>query len=446
MKVLLTSGSGFPGINMARYLVKRLKENKMKTLFKVLVLVIVLVIASVIGFTSYQFNMFKPQPVTEKVDPDNLKYFQESYVDCRQSFINQASKMKDIYQDVQISALNIESSKDQDLTIDYCYIPAQKRFKRLLILTSGVHGIEGYVGSAVQQMFLKELVDENSLDDLGLLFIHGINPYGFKYKRRFTENNVDLNRNSSTDNSLYESVNQGYSVLDTWLNQKQKVNLTSFRNFFFQLGTIQKIIKYSMPVLRQAVMQGQYRNEKGFYFGGKALEPSVKAVTPLIRQVAGHYDMVFNIDLHTGYGANGVMHLFPNPLEDEKKKAKIENIFSGTHIDWGDSDDFYTVTGDFTTYVGDIIPEKYYLPMMFEFGTMDTQTTMGSIKALHNVVIENQGAQIGYKSQKDEKEVKSRYLESYYPSSEAWRSKAIDDARQMFLQAVKKYQETDIEE
>ncbi len=155
-----------------------------------------------------------------------------------------------------------------------------------MILTSAVHGIEGYVGSAVQQMFLKELVKENSLDDLGLLFIHGINPYGFKYKRRVTENNVDLNRNCSTDNSVFESVNQGYSDLNTWLNQKQKVNLTSFGNFFFQLNAIQKIIKYSMGTLRQAILQGQYQYEKGVYFGGKALEPSVKAVTPLIQQTA----------------------------------------------------------------------------------------------------------------------------------------------------------------
>jgi len=418
----------------------------MKTFFKVIFILVILVIAGVIGFTTYQFNMYKPQAVTQKVNPDNLAYFQESYIDCRKSFLAEADKMKEIYHNVKISSLKVESKVDRDLTIDYCYIPAQKRFKRLLILTSAVHGVEGYVGSAVQQMFLKELVKENGLDDLGLLIIHGVNPYGFKYKRRVTENNVDLNRNSSMDNSLFESVNEGYNDLNTFLNQKQEVNLTGFGNFFFQLDAIQKIIKYSMGTLRQAILQGQYQYEKGVYFGGKALEPSVKAVTPLIQQTAQHYNMVFNIDLHTGYGANGTMHLFPNPLKDEKKKVKIENIFSGTHIVWGDGDDFYTVTGDFTTYVRDIIPEKYYLTMVFEFGTLDTQKTMGAIKALHNVMIENQGVQNGYKSRKDEKGVKSRYLEGYYPSSESWRSKAINDARKTLLQAVKKYQETDVAE
>ena len=412
----------------------------MKTIIKVIVIGLIVIIAGVIGFTTYQFNTYKPQAVTQKVNLDNLKYFQESYDDCRKSFLAEADKIKGIYKNVNISNLKIESKVDPDLTIDYCYIPAQKTFERLLILTSAVHGVEGYVGSAVQQMFLKELLREIRLDNLGLLLIHGINPYGFKYKRRVTENNVDLNRNCSTDKTLFKSVNSGYSDLNGMLNPAKKANIRSVGNIFFQLNAIQKIIQYSMGTLRQAVLQGQYQYEKGVYFGGKELEPSIKAVTPLIQDIAQNYDMVFNIDLHTGYGKRGTMHLFPNPMKDKKKKEKIETIFSETHIDWGDGDDFYTVTGDFTTYVGQIIPEKYYLTMVFEFGTLDSQVTMGAIKSLHNVILENQGVHFGYKSKKDEAGVKNRYLEGYYPSSRSWRSKAIIDARKTLLQAVKKYQ------
>jgi len=418
----------------------------MKTFFKVICMGLILVIAGAVTITTYLFNTYEPQVIAEKVTQDNLQYFQESYEDCRNSFIDKAIKKKELFRDVQISSLTIESLKDRDLTIDYCYIPAQKSFKRLMILTSAVHGIEGYVGSAVQQMFLKELVKENSLDDMGVLLIHGVNPYGFKYNRRFTENNVDLNRNSSTDESLFESVNQGYNDLNLFLNYKKKVNQFSLDQFFFPINAILKIIRHSMGTLRQAVIQGQYQHEKGIYFGGKALEPSIKAVTPLIQQTARQYDGVFNIDLHTGYGANGTLHLFPNPQKDEKKKATVESIFKGYHIDWGDGDDFYTITGDFATYAGQIIPEKYYLTMTFEFGTLDTQTTMGSLRALHNVMIENQGTQYGYKSKKVEERVKSRYLEGYYPSSKAWRSKVIRDARQILLQAVKNYRTTDVRE
>jgi len=414
----------------------------MKTFFKIIIIGLLVVVAGLITVTTYQFNTYTPQAITQEVNPADLKYFQESYVDCRSQFLDQANKIKADYAGVQITALKVESQVDSDLTIDYCYIPAQKSYERLLILTSAVHGVEGYVGSAIQQMFLNELVKEIDMDDMGVLIIHGINPYGFKYKRRVSENNVDLNRNCSTDPALYSSVNEGYKALNIFLNQKTKVNLTRFDNIFFQVTAIQKIIKYGMSSLRQAVLQGQYQFEKGVYFGGKALEPPVLAVTPLIQKIAQPYKMVFDIDLHTGYGANGTLHLFPDPLKDPEKKAKIENIFSGTRIDWGDTDDFYTVTGSFTSYVGQIIPEKYYMTMTFEFGTLDTQSKMGIIKALHNVMIENQGVQNGYQTEKDETGVKSRYVEGYYPSSEAWRSKAINDARELLKQAMGKYSDT----
>jgi uncharacterized protein YxeA len=147
----------------------------MKKIFKVIFIGLIVIIVSIIGFTTFQFNTYKPQAVTQKVNSDNLQYFQESYDDCRKSFLAEAYKTKGIYKNVSISNLKIESKVDSDLTIDYCYIPAQKTFKRLFILTSAVHGVEGYVGSAVQQMFLNELLKKISLDNMGLLLIHGIN-------------------------------------------------------------------------------------------------------------------------------------------------------------------------------------------------------------------------------------------------------------------------------
>ena len=173
---------------------------------------------------------------------------------------------------------------------------------------------------------------------------------------------------------------------------------------------------------------------------GNTLEPSIKAITPLLKQVAKNYEIVFNIDLHTGYGARGTLHLFPNPVKDKKIKQDLENIFSEKHIDWGVDDDFYTVTGDFSTYIGQVLSRKYYLPMAFEFGTLDSQTTMGSIKSLHNMIVENQGFHHGYKTRKDELRIKTDVLEMYYPSSKNWRSKVIQDARKILSQAMKKFE------
>jgi len=411
----------------------------MKKFLKIIFILFVILILGVIGITTYQYNTYKPVAVKQPADLKNLIYFQDSYEECRKSFILSASKITGKYENVLISKLKVESKKDQDLTIDYCYIPAQNKFKRLLILSSAVHGIEGYVGSAVQQMFMEELLEKTDLSDLGVLLIHGMNPYGFKYKRRVSENNVDLNRNCSKDNKLYKSINTGYSDLNTMLNPKEPVSLTSIKNIFFQLDAIQKILQYSMGTLRQAVLQGQYQYPDGLYFGGNELEPSIKVVAPVIKQIAQNYEVVFNIDLHTGYGARGTLHLFPNPVKDEKLKKDLETIFSGNNIDWGDSDDFYTVTGDFSSYIGKIIEEQYYLPMAFEFGTLDSQTTMGSIKSLHNMIVENQGFHHKYKTEKDKTKITENVVEMYYPSSKNWRSKAIEDARIILSKSLKEF-------
>jgi len=412
----------------------------MKNLFKVVFVLLVLAVLCVVGITTYQYNTYAPNAVTQEAVSNNLVYFQSSYEECRKAFLLSADKIKNKFKNVKISKLKVESTKDPDLTINYCYVPAKKKFKRLLILSSAVHGIEGYVGSAVQQMFMNELIGSVNLTDTGVLFIHGINPYGFKYNRRVSENNVDLNRNCSKDNRLYKSVNAGYSDLYDMLNPKGKVSLTSVGNVFFQINAIRKIIQYSMKTLRQAILQGQYQYQEGLYFGGNALEPSIKTVTPLLKEVAKNYEIVLNIDLHTGYGSRGTLHLFPMPIEDKKIKKDLENIFSDNHIDWGDEDDFYTVTGDFTSYIGQVLPGKYYLPMGFEFGTLDSQTTMGSITSLHNMIVENQGFHHGYKTTKDESKINTDVLEMYYPSSENWRSKAIEDARRILSQAVKQFE------
>jgi len=411
----------------------------MKTVLKILGAGVLLIIVAVIGITSYQFNAYTPQVIDRELDPVNLSYFQESYSECRDAFIRATDDVKSRYKKVDLSSIRIDSPTDTNLTIDWCHIPAQKETKRLLILTSAVHGVEGYAGSAIQQMFLKELIDDQYMEDMGILLIHAVNPYGFMNNRRFTENNVDLNRNCSNTPDLYSSENSGYAELNLFLNPEKEVNLTGFDNLFFHLAAVGQIAKKSMGVLRQAVLQGQYQFEKGVYFGGNELEPSIVAVTELVQDIAEPYETVLSIDLHTGYGTNGTLHLFPDPLKDVKKRARIENVFEGNSIDWGDSDDFYVVTGSFASYLGTLIPEKDYLTMTFEFGTLDTKTTMGSIRALHNVIVENQGVQYGYKSAQTEVDVKSRYLEGYYPSSEKWRSKVVQDTRSLLSQTLDKY-------
>ncbi len=216
------------------------------TLFSLLILVIIaLAIVHII------YTTFSPGDKDVPVNASNLAYFQESYGDCRQSFLAEAGLAPGQYDHAELFSVRVPSQSDPDLFIDFLYLPPLHDSGKLLVLSSGVHGVEGFTGSAVQQMFLRELLTQEVLMETGILFMHSVNPYGFKHLRRVTENNVDLNRGSGTDPSLFETSNPGYGVLNDMLNPQGKVSTLSLRNQFFYLITISKMLKESMGVLRQ---------------------------------------------------------------------------------------------------------------------------------------------------------------------------------------------------
>ncbi len=288
-------------------------------------------------------------------------------------------------------------------------------------------------------MFIKEIIKPGIVENMGIVLIHSMNPYGFKYRRRVTENNVDLNRNSDTDKKLFSTKNSGYVKINRFLNPERKVDMGTIGNKFFVITAVKKILSASMSTLRQAILQGQYTIEKGIYFGGKDFEPQILQIKSYIKKKLSNYKYALAIDLHTGYGKRGNSHLFPNPIKDKKIKEAVKSVFKGYHIDWGDSGDFYTISGSFVDFVVKISPEKKVLPMLIECGTLNTQTTMGSIKSLHNSIIENQGFHFGYGSKKDEKIVKKRYLEMFFPSSKGWRSEVIKSNRKILSDAVSNF-------
>ncbi|MBO5178573.1 MAG: DUF2817 domain-containing protein [Lachnospiraceae bacterium] len=69
------------------------------------------------------------------------------------------------------------------LYIDTVYVPAQEK-KNLIVLTTGVHGIEGYIGSVILDVFWDEVYPTLDKENTGVLVIANVNPYGMKYHRR----------------------------------------------------------------------------------------------------------------------------------------------------------------------------------------------------------------------------------------------------------------------
>ena len=75
-----------------------------------------------------------------------------------------------------------------------------------------------------------ELLPELDLSRLSVLMLHAVNPWGYRHRRRVSENNVDLNRNFAVGDELFDLVNQPYADIDDFLNPTQPVSLQSIED------------------------------------------------------------------------------------------------------------------------------------------------------------------------------------------------------------------------
>ena len=189
--------------------------------------------------------------------------------------------------------------KDIETTVDYMFLH-NKLSKKLHILISGTHGVEGYAGSALQFQTLQNLLDKSanvSEQTTSYLFIHSLNPYGFKNNRRFTKNNVDLNRNylqanEFNDTSYPEEI---FTLISTFLYSFQFVFL-----FFCTL------FKFGYTKSREYIVKGQYSYKSGLFYGGKKREQNIDVLEKILSIVDyNHFTDIYIFDIHTGLGAYG---------------------------------------------------------------------------------------------------------------------------------------------
>ena len=366
-------------------------------------------------------------------------YFLDTYEASRDAFVQVSREYVQSNPGSIYNFINFESKLD-GLTIDYLYIPHTNNPKGLVIVTSGVHGVEGFAGSAVQRMFVKEILSKTKYPNLGILFVHGVNPYGFKKKLRVTENNIDLNRNFALDRSFFDIPNEGYERLNDFLNPQSPVDSGFLDRLFYYYSSAKELIKYSKKDLRQSIVQGQYKNERGIFFGGKKPEPHVDLFQRIVLNFSERFEAIFHIDLHTGFGERGKLHLFGSSKIPERAKDKLNLIFRGKKIDWGTDKDFYDVNGDFGQFIVKLFEnKKWVLPMTFEYGTLNSQTLWGGLEVLYRVRAENQGRLYGYKNSRSEINTKNSFLEMFYPSDTEWREKILNQSREILPEVLHRF-------
>lgn len=173
--------------------------------------------------------------------------------------------------------------------------------KNALLIFSGTHGPEGFVGSAAQIALLDALAAQAQALAVRIVLVHAINPWGFAHVSRTTENNVDLNRNF-IDWRSPPPANPPYAELhpalcpSEWSPQALEA-ANAGRNAW--------IAKHGLDAYVDVTSRGQYTHADGVHYGGTGREWSNHTLEALIGRHLDGVQRIALIDWHTGLGEPG---------------------------------------------------------------------------------------------------------------------------------------------
>ena len=393
-----------------------------KTCFRLLgILAALIVIATLIGPGIILKAVRQPEPAESYAYSDS---FYESYDEIRAHLQKLTANLG-----TELSSHAIDEA--DGLYIDSFYLPGTESHTNLIVLTTGVHGMEGYIGATMLDVFFREIYPTLDPSDTGVLVVANVNPYGMKYFRRYNENNVDLNRNFILDWDSFDlSSNKEYPKVDTFLGPTGKIGNGLWHEVGFYLSLGKTAITDGADTISDALLTGQYEYPQGVYYGGNGDEASTAYLKDVFSQcLDSDYENIVHIDLHSGYGPRYNMVIF-NSVYETMNEADSQEAFGYDHIIAYDSEAFYATTGDTTDFFYRLADQKQanasLFSTCFEFGTIG-DTFFDTILSLKYTIDENRNHWYPTDNATSAEIVRQNYLELFYPTETEWREKTVED-------------------
>ncbi len=333
------------------------------------------------------------------------------YEEAREAFITAAEKSGYRHLRLRIPHENTEFFQD--------YALLRRDPKRLLVHLSGVHGIEGYVGSAVQCSLLAETPKE---DGPSLLFIHAVNPYGMAFYRRANSKNVDLNRNFRTGPA---KPNPDYKYFNSYLNPQNRLQ--------FLTGPLSAFVhrhRFGAARTSMAIASGQVENPKGLFYMGTSVQKEVIHCQEFLKSHGSSAQEIVVIDLHTGLGEFGEEVLIAeNGTRDEVFFAKVFD--QPTIVPDPETNGIYDNQGPLSSAFRAALPSSKVHYVVQEFGTL---SAFSNINALRK---ENYEWLKRGDTQPPSLKTQTEMLAHFFPENPAWRERVLSRGRLRWQQAEK---------
>jgi len=344
-------------------------------------------------------------------------FFSPNYDTARARFLESAQKNGAATQKIPLSAKGPDALP---LSIDIARF-GNPNAKKVLLHSSGIHGVEGFAGSAIQLALMEQLPEIP--DDCALILVHVLNPYGMSWHRRVNENNVDLNRNFLPDPEDYSGAPEAYKTLNPMLNPKTGPGFD-----FFLFRTVGRILRHGYNSLKQAIVGGQYEFPEGLFFGGHRLEEGPTLYGDFLREALKEAEHVVAIDIHTGLGKQGYDTLLVEGGPENALYQDLERAFGDRVAPWDpEASVAYAIRGGHPDAVGHCLPLATVHFVTQEFGTLPP------LKVLHALREENRWHHWGEGHL--EHSTKNAILSAFRPNKASWREAVILRGKELASQA-----------
>jgi hypothetical protein len=297
-----------------------------------------------------------------------------------------------------------------------------------VVVSSGTHGVEGFFGSALQLLLLDRVLSRRALPaHTALLFVHAINPYGFAWRRRVNEQNIDLNRNFLLRGKSFAGAPAAYRELDSLLNPPTPPTL--LEPFWLKAGLEMKRLGFA--ALKNAIAQGQYDFPGGLFFGGKAPSESQSVLARRLPELLGNPERVIHIDLHTGLGPWTSYKLGVDMQDSDPRVTQLKEEFGAHRVAGYDPGGvFYEIQGGLGPWLEQLMPSTRYDTLLAEFGTYPSPLVLAAMRA------ENRAHHYAQSDRVTMRVVKRQLLEVFCPLSPAWRRKVAEKGLRIFERAL----------
>jgi predicted deacylase len=353
------------------------------------------------------------------------EYFSPDYASARERFRSAAARAAATT--VSHMLPDHRGPAGETLSLDVARLGAAAAQSALLVI-AGTHGVEGLAGSGCVVGLLEDRLHE-ALPAAGcLMLLHAINPHGFAWLRRVTEDGVDLNRNF-VDFSKPLPSSRAYEPLHDWLVPK------AWEGEIRQaadaaLGA--HIQQHGMATLQAAVSSGQYTRPGGLFYGGVRETWSAQMLLRALREVLPPtVRRLAVLDLHTGLGPPAYGELILDAADPKAREralrwfgADVRDLSAGESVS-------ARLTGTMARGIERARPELELTFIGLEFGTRPVMEVLTALRADHWLHSHGGGDQAAAAR------IRRQMRDAFYTDTAAWQAAVYGRTADLAFRALR---------